>query len=125
MTLHKNGPWFVENRLLVNKYGSCTNNPSICIDKSNGCVLKCGDAEMVCNYGATAIDAYNKVGWTEQAESITVITFDRYGFLNIEDICTLMNYMQNSIGVEKMQRLLSMGKDELTGEIQMLQELGF
>lgn len=125
MTLHENGPWTIDNGLFVHTYGTCTNNPAVCLDISNGCVLKCGDENMVRNYTATAVDAYKRAGLTEEVPNLTVITFDRYGFLNAESICTLMNYMQNSIGAEKMQKLLSMGTEELTNEIQKLQALGF
>lgn len=125
MSLHENGPWTVENGLFVNAYGACTNNPAVCFDISNGCVFKCCDTEIVQNYMAKAIDAYKRAGFTEMAQNITVITFDRYGFLNADSICTLMNYMQNSIDYEKMQKLLAMKEKELNNEIQRLQELGF
>lgn len=124
-SLHTNGPWSVENGLMVNKYGACTNNPAVCIDKTTGSVLKCGDDDMIRKYSATAIDSYIKCGFTDMANSICIITFDRYGTLNIDEICTLMNYMQNSIGPDKMNTLLNMNPVEIKAEIKRLQSIDF
>lgn len=79
--------------------------------------LTANDIRNLQRHLAKAVDAYKRAGFTEMAQNITVITFDRYGFLNADSICTLMNYMQNSIGYEKMQKLLAMKEKELNNEI--------
>lgn len=103
------------------------NNPCIVIDKGSGTLLKMGDqtTNPLDAYYQTTVDRYNKAGFTYIANDLILINFDRYQTLNIEEICTLMNFMMNSIGPEKMNALLNMAEPELKSEIKRLTDMGW
>lgn len=128
---HENGPWYVESGMMVNRYNEKgrTNRPAVFLDKEAGTLLKAGDVDMVRAYAATSIDAYMKHGAKDISESMTVVSFDYYSCLNIDDICSVINYMNNSIGKEAMQDilqdLLSMDDSQLRAKIKQLQRFGF
>ena len=123
---HNNGPWYIEHGAACNRYSNaCTNNPAILVDTETGVVLKSGDKFMVQNYMLQAVSQYLNNDLVSMAQALTVITFDRYHTLNIDEICTLMNYMQNSIGPRKMNELLTMDETALKAEIKRLTLYGF
>lgn len=124
---HENGPWYTENGLMINKYNenACTNNPAVFLDTAEGCLLKSGDAQMVQAYAATVIDTYTKNGMTDFTKGMTVITFDRYAYLDIDAICSIMNWFNNSIGSKAMTEFLTMNGEQLKAKITELQQFGF
>lgn len=123
---HNNGPWYVEHNAICNRHSNaCTNNPAVLIDTECGIVLKSGDKSMIQNYMHTAASEYLDKKMVSIAQTLTVINFDQYRTLNIDEICTLMNYMQNSIGPRKMNELLTMSETALKAEIKRLTQYGF
>lgn len=103
------------------------NNPCIIIDKDSGTLLKMGDTTTnpLDNYLKTATDAYRKAGLDDMADAMILINFDRYSTLNIEEICTLMNFFMNSIGPRKMAELLNSDETALKVELSRLAEMGW
>lgn len=103
------------------------NNPCIIIDKDSGTLLKMGDTTTnpLDDYLKMATDKYRKAGFDDMADAMVLINFDRYATLDIEEICTLMNYFMNSIGPEKMRHLLNADETELKTEIEKLAEIGW
>lgn len=103
-------------------------NPIAVIDIDTGSVLKYGDRDKsdITEWYETARQKYVQSGFPEMAESLMLVSFDRYNSsLDIDEICTMLNYMLNHIGPERMNRLLSIQTDELKQEITRLKEIGF
>ena len=104
------------------------NNPVVILDKDTGTLIKMGDSltSGIKNYYDKMISKYRDSGMISMCDSMVYLEFDRYnGILNIDDICTLINYMNNSIGAEKMNKLLSLDEGSLKLEVQRLQDIGF
>lgn len=104
------------------------NNPVIVVNIETGIVLKMGDevTSGIKEWYETAVQSYISSGFTEEANAMQLISFDRYsGVLDIDGICTLINYMRNTIGSEKMKKILSMTETELIDEVKKLQDIGF
>lgn len=112
----------------VDKSNVHMNNPAIVLDLEVGSVLKMGDelTSDIKDWYDTAVNTYISNGMIDIVDSLQLITFDRYdGILDIDDICTLINYMRNTPGSEKMKALLSMNADDLKQEVERLQSIGF
>lgn len=106
--------------------GNGINNMAIIFDKS-ACFLKCGEVKDMEEYYNDMVSRYNKIGYSSMAKDLMLVSFDRYdGILNIEDICTLTNYMAMcSANGERILNILNMDKDRLIAEINMLREIGY
>lgn len=104
------------------------NNPVVILDKDTGTLIKMGDSltSGIKDYYDKMISKYRDLGMVSMCDSMVYLEFDRYnGVLNIDDICTLINYMNNSIGAEKLNKLLSLDEGSLKLEVQRLQDIGF
>lgn len=104
------------------------NNPAIVVDTDTGVVLKMGDSftSDIKEWYNIAVSAYSEVGSEITANSLKLISFDRYNdVIDIDGICTMINYMRNSIGCEKMNALLNAEAEALKLEIAKLQTIGF
>lgn len=126
--LHENGPWYVDNGLFVNTYSNaCTNDPAVYIDTEAGTLLKTGDANMVKMYAATHIDRLTKAGFTDMTKELIVIEFNRYpdAKLDADEICTIMNYLNNCLNPEQVYEILHMNEPQLKEKIAALQKIGF
>lgn len=127
MTLHKNGPWKVINGAMIDHMysGTCLNHVAILIDGDTGTLLKIGTPEFINKYFQTIISKYKEKGLSDFINNWKIYEFDRYGFLNIDDICTIVNYLQNCISAEKVKELFAMNEPQLRSKIQTLQTIGF
>lgn len=130
--MHENGSLTTYFGMIVehNVHNSSINmnNPVIVIDTDTGTVLKCGDSltSNIKEWYETAIKGYLSMGFQDCADALKIIYFDRYnGILDIDGICTLINYIRNSIGADKMKKLLSMNEDGIKQEVERLQSIGF
>lgn len=103
------------------------NNPCILIDRGSGTLLKMGDSDTnpLDDYYKTAVAAYTECKMQSAVEDLQLIRFDRYGTLNIDEICTLINYFMQSVGPGKMESILSLDETELKAEIARLAKMGF
>ena len=102
------------------------NNLVIVVDKSCGSLLKYGDAEMsdIKEWYTTAVERFRAID-PDLADNITIIEFDRYrGVLNIEDICTLLNYAVNCHS-EKLMELFEMDENSLKVRLEQLRNYGY
>ena len=102
------------------------NNLVIIVDKSCGCVLKYGDAKMsnIKEWYATAVERFRAID-PDLADNIIMIEFDRYSeVLNIEDICTILNYAVNCHSIELM-KIFEMDADSLKVRLEQLRNYGY
>lgn len=118
-------------------YGSIKSKHSECliqypvavlVDLEFGTLLKVGEADWVNNYRNTMIEAYKKAGHAEMGNALTVVEFKHPlvdGKLDADEICTMINYLGNSIGEKSMKELLTMDIDNLKNKLKTLQEFGF
>ena len=105
--------------------------PTVIIDKDTGGILKIGEPTFIHSYWDKKIASIPFI-----AENCVIIEFnaktndeslDTYfnNNLTTDEICTLINYMNNSIGPEKMQQLFNMDQSVLKDKIESLQSVGF
>lgn len=123
---HENGMHVVECGSIINKSsGNIVENPAVCIDMNTGSMMKVGDMGMVESWYNTAVHRFLQNDMTKDAESLQLIKFEKYEKLSQDEICTMMNYMANSIGEEKMKELLSMDEAALHEKLARLAEIGW
>lgn len=124
--MHESGNFTVEDGMIVGKHVTFyANDLYMIIDVATGIVLKIGDQTTgpLDSYYETLAKSYNAMG---MAEDLKLINFDRYNdVLDIDDICTVLNYFVNSIGSEKMNFLLTRTIPQLKAAVLRLQEIGF
>lgn len=104
------------------------NNPVVILDTDTGTLIKMGDSltSGIRDYYDKMVSTYKDLGMTSMCDSLLYLEFNRYnGVLDIDGICTLINYMSNSIGAEKLNKLLSLDEGSLKLEVQRLQDIGF
>lgn len=114
---------------LVNKdFTLRTIHPAVVLDLETGGLLKVGDHK----YGSTGnwfaqhmLDYQNSTGLNPVSRFV-YIAFDRYeGILDIEEICTFINMLNNHMGAERVKGLLAMDADTLKAEIKKYADMGF
>ena len=98
-------------------------HPAIILDAVEGIVLKVGDIVQ-----SSYLTDYYKTLCTSQptfAKDFKLVTFNADDILSMDDICSLINYMRNSIGAEECKLILLMSKQSLKDKITKIQEYGF
>lgn len=132
--MHENGPYTVNEGSMIHINGyNLIDYPSILIDTDTGTVLKSGRYDVVYPAYQRVCTAYQKL--PELLSSIKLITFNAkypefdyspegHNF-DIDEICTIMNYMNNCIGEDKMNELFTMSLQDLQEKIKTLQSIGF
>ena len=124
--LHRNGPWYLENGMLHNRYVNTIVNPrDMALGYDGDHLLKYGSLEMVKPH----MENYQKEMKIAGIKTdVSVISFAEYPFLSADDICTIANFAGNTVsGVEIKMMMYSMSEQELKDdtEINMLQSYGF
>lgn len=117
--------YHVVDGMLVNKMGTLhTNHPAIILDREVGTLHSVGDIKVVGTYfNQYLIQVTN---FPELSKSLVYIAFDRYeGILNMEEVCTFINMLKNSLGGERVRSYLAMDSDTLKAEIKKFSEAGF
>lgn len=123
---HQNGMYTVLGGSIYNKYTGCLiEEPATLLDINTGTVLKMGEKEYVERYMHKASDNFRKTGFQEDADALRLIAYEKYGALSIDQICTIMNYLPNSLEPERVQELLGMSQETLVGELNKLYEIGW
>ena len=129
MELHEKGHYIVEDGMVTNREHSFfANNVCVILDISSGTLLKIGDkdASNIENQYQTMTKKYRDAGLNQYADDLTFVEFDRYSeVLDIEGICTIVNYLNNCIGEDKTNELLNMTDEELVNKVKYLQGIGF
>lgn len=118
------GPLKVQYGTIYTENGIGIDNMAVILDKKAG-LMKYGDSECYLEkYYEEMIEKYKRVGLEDVAADLLLVKFDRYnGILNIEEICTLVNYMiLCSANGEYLMKLLNMDEPTLKTEIQKLKE---
>lgn len=124
----------MKNNKFKVQYGSIYDDRGIGIDNMSviygeAVIPKYGDTDKdnMEAYYETLVSKYRSIGFNEMADSISLIKFDRYdGILDIEEICTLCNYIfMVSANYDIINKLLTLNSDELKNELTRLKELGF
>lgn len=111
---HENGPFEeIDGSIYCKLTGRILEHPAILVDLGTGTILKNADESIVKAYFTTFCSEILKIE-PKSVYNYKVIVFDKYKNLSVDEICTLMNYMRNSIGPEKMRELLCMEPDHLT-----------
>lgn len=108
---------------------------TVLLDIGSGTLLKVGRKEDVEKYHNKMYTEYVQTGYFTMIRDLKLITFhvkyENLGFapegynFDIDEVCTLINYLGNTIGAEKMNWLLGLSLDDLKTEIHRLQEIGF
>ena len=123
---HQNGMYAVLGGSILNKYTGCLiEEPATLLDINTGTVLKMGEKEYVERYMRKAFDNFRKTGFPENADALALITYDKYKSLTADQICTLMNYLANSLEPERVQEILSASWETMTQELNKLYEIGW
>lgn len=130
MGLHESGFYKTDEfGMITNKEKSFfANNICVIVDVDTGTLLKIGDRDTsnIANHYQAMTKKYCDAGLDKYADTLTFIEFDRYSdVLDIDGICTIINYLNNCIGGQKVQELLSMSNEQLTEKVKYLQEIGF
>lgn len=122
---HDIGPWSVIDGFLSNRYNKynliAPYEITAVIDE--GCLLKVGHLETTQVYFNRLISSQKKMGIKHI--TLRLIQFTNFTELSADDICTLINYMNNCIGEEKMNTLFNMSKEKLKAKIETLSRIGF
>lgn len=130
MKMHQNGTWFVADNQILNRYNNLialTNTVGLVIDAGTGTVLRTASKDAAEAYFATMIHALNDTAnkgvsaAKHMADNIQLVTFNlKDGPLDIEQICTLINYMNNTIGSDNMKALLALDQEQLIAKAEEL-----
>lgn len=136
---HENGPWYVENGSMLNKYGNSMLDEDIAIlvtigSDGYGCFHKVGKSQPLLEYMQKATSKLIAAGFEEEAKEWKMITFniknDEFNFhpdgynLDIDEVCTLVNWFNNCIG-EQMPEFLSLSLDDMKVKLAKLRRIGF
>lgn len=108
---------------------------TVLVDLSMGSLSKVGDKQWVEKHFHERCAKYQSMGMPEMANNLLCITFnikyENLGFapegynLDVDEVCTILNWLSNHPKPERMQHFLSSPEPELKKEIQRLQSIGF
>lgn len=129
MELHKLGYYKTENGMLTNEGRTFfANDICVIVDIDVGTLLNVGDRNTsnISTKYDTMVKKYRDAGLDEYADALLFVEFNKYEQnISRDGICTLVNYLSNCIGSEKMKELFAMDNEALNRKIEQLQEIGF
>ena len=96
---------------------------TVILDIDVGTLIKVGKKDWVENYFNEMCRSYMDVGCQSIVDGLKLMTFDAK--FDIDEICTIINWFNNSIGGERMRWFLSLSFDDVKSEIKRLQNIGF
>lgn len=122
--LHSIGPYInIGGFIHCTLTNSLVEHPALVVDRDCGCVLKNGEYSMVKQWFGTAVSAMREI---DPKCNYQLLSFDKFKrVLSTDEICTFINYLRNSLSVERVYELLTMGEDPLKKELSRLSEMGF
>lgn len=122
--MHTNGYFTVKNNKIVsiiNENLILDEAVGLVLDKSVGTLLHIGNKESATDYFNTTVHAYSSRGLDDIAKDITLITFfirpensSDEDKLTADEICTIVNWLNNCIGNDKVNKFLSYNHSQLT-----------
>lgn len=135
--LHRIGPCHVENGSILSEYNNglmLDEDTTILVDIETGTLLKYGHKNMVEKYYNKAVKESAKMQ-IDLCDTWRLITFyvkhDELDFapdgynLDIDEICTIINWLNNNIGGQAMSEFLNSSIEEIRTKIASLQKIGF
>lgn len=123
---HENGTFYTEGGSIISRIsGKIIEEPSTLLDISTGTVLKHGETSNTAKWLEKARRAYRDSGFPENANAMHLITYNKYGTLSLDQICTMMNFLPNTLGAERVRELLQMEEEKLKSELTYLYTLGW
>ena len=134
---HENGIYEIRYGDIFNKYTDMPiENPAIIIDMETGAVIKCGSLSKIEKYYENFIERTSKIMPGEE-QNIVLFNFDHItGFEHYDkhtnakftndEICTLINILNNCLGIERIKRLLyELNEQQLHDELKRLRDIGW
>lgn len=136
MIMHENGAYYVMYGSIFSRYNEgfmIDEDATILIDTAAGALLKVGKKGAVTSYFNKMTEGYKAVGVVN--DDLCLITFhvkypeldfepEGYNF-DIDEICTIINYFNDSIGPELMNEFVNSGIDAMKARVKELQDMGF
>lgn len=143
-TLHKNGPLKVEYGSIYGFTGNMIENPAIILDIPDESaddseivtLHKYGNTESMQKAYETMHTRYENAGCEDMVKSLTLIVFNvQTGFADYDkfsgarfspdEICTLINYLNNSITIKQFRELFYVEEDRMHARLAELASIGF
>ena len=135
--MHENGNYYVQYGSIYSRANSGVmfdEDTTIIVDKECGTLLKVGRKDQLKTYYDTMCQKYNAAGLSHVNDNLMLITFhvkydnldfapEGYNF-DIDEICTIINWFNNSIG-NQMKTFLDMPLEDAKTKIKQLQKIGF
>ena len=135
--LHRIEPCYVENGSILSEYNNglmLDEDTTILVDVETGALLKYGHKSMVEEYYNKAVEksAKAKIDLCGTWQLITFhVKYNELDFvpdgynLDIDEVCTTINWFNNHIGGQAMSEFLNSSIDEIHTKIASLQKIGF
>ena len=140
MFTHEIGPWYTDNGSMLSRItGTMLDEDiAVCITidaNDNSLILhKIGKMAFIKDYYDTAVQRLASIGCQEIANEWKLISFnvqypefnfvpEGYNF-TIDEICTLINWWNNSPGAEG-SKILTMSIDDAKDKLELLSRIGF
>lgn len=140
MFTHEIGPWYTDNGSMISRitHTILDEDIAVCItvdaDDNSLILHKIGKMEFIKNYYDTAVQRLAGIGCQDLANEWKLISFnvqypefnfapEDYNF-TIDEICTLINWWNNSPGAEG-SKILTMPIDDAKDKLEMLSRIGF
>lgn len=119
------GYFYVEDGMLHNRDNTFhTNNPAVILDREVGTLVKVGDVDSLGDYFNAFLLRLQSC--PDIARNLVYIAFDRYeGILDMNEICTFINMLNNHLGGDRVRKLLAMDTGTLKSEIKKFADMGF
>jgi len=127
--MHEKGYLTVYYGSIINRNmeGTMIDNMSIIVDKESGSVISYGDTDRsnMKEYYQEYIEKIRKV-MPEDVDNYVLISFERYNsFLNIDEICSLTNYLLNHVGPQRFNEIFTANETQLKEIVKRIQDIGF
>lgn len=139
---HQNGPCTVSYGSIYGITGTTIEDPAVIVDMSDDdddailTLIKYGSKKMIDDVYNKMHETYVKAGFHEMADNLTVLSFTVIsGFpdydkifnarFTSDEICTLINWMNNCIPMKHFKTFLGMNETEMHDHLKHLEEIGF
>lgn len=136
--LHRHGPCKVMHGSIYGFNGCMIENPAVVFSMNDNdfVIYKYGPRDKLQTYYDNAVQKYLNNGFEDMAKELQILSFSvQTGFIDydkttnakftVDEICTFINWMNNSIPVKRFQELISSSEEGMHERLAELSELGF
>lgn len=128
--MHEIGQYTVDNGSIVYNGSSIIENPAILLDVEKDAfvtVLKLGNANAVESYFQMFTEKTRTSGFAQLYQDLKYIIFDfdKYAYLNADDIATIFNIAMNYTGHSILQHLADGNYEEIRRDLDKMQKIGY